>query len=65
LYSKIGVKSTKPASASTTVAKTSATQSSISFTLTTYPTGTYKIYTVDTGGAALTDIIATLSPAPP
>lgn len=39
LYFKIGVKSTMPASASTTVAKTSATQSSISFTLTTYSTG--------------------------
>ena len=36
--------SATPAASATAVAKTSATQASVDFTLTTYPAGTYKVY---------------------
>jgi hypothetical protein len=43
------------------VAKTSATQKSVSFTLTSSNTGTWKVYNAETGGAALSDVSATFA----
>ncbi|MDR0708230.1 MAG: hypothetical protein LBF60_10240 [Treponema sp.] len=47
-----------PVAAEATVAKTSAIQKSVSFTLTSGNTGTWKVYVAKTGGAPLTNVSA-------
>jgi hypothetical protein len=50
--------SATPIAATTTVAKTSATQKTVDFTLTSANTGTWKVYEVATGGSALKTVSA-------
>lgn len=59
--SALMLRSAAPTATTTTVVKTAATQPSVAFTLTTYPTGTYKVYADNATSSIHGEVTASLS----
>ena len=60
-YFKIEQKSTAPTASVTSVSKSSATQASVAFTLTSVPAGTYRVYADNTTTTELSGVTAAVS----